>query len=634
MIRSKPLRYLSSLAAGVLIINPTLGLISFVLLRFSQNVKRDQGLWALLWLGTSVLLLPSALVHGEFLYLGQLLLAWLASSVLVAAGLRFVRLGLSVALIIACLLGTFQRSGSDHLWLDTERSATLNELLTQRSILTKALPVKAGQPAAFVKTWSLPVREEVELSFDVRKLSGEGGVGWYAYNPQFEFEKLEDFVRIYPPDETADRRYITREINTGTALANRTFRARVELRSSTPFVGRGCQGVRIQVVSGGGEGRCRDIRLTNTWRVYDFSWTVPPEVESPSVRLSLYNIDVPSYDVRAASLAELKEGEWREFELLEPAGLLVRALPMHRALAPRLHLNPGIEWQRATLAIPAEELAEKDSLAFLAQVDGDSKFAFKNISLSLDAPQQPTPLAPKRQSMWFSHPNMAGQSLATAGLVLLSLMLVAARSKLTWSYLGIAAALSAVFLTASRAAWLALLLGSGMAWLVTSKRRRHLLLKAAIMLCLTMVVGALLGGRLGFNVEALNRISRLAIWRVAWDAFLDNPWFGIGSGAAFLELWRAQSPDTGAIVHAHNLWLQFAASYGLFGLMAALWLTLGLSYLAWRWGRFTGIILVIPVLMMNVFDYTLFHSGILFPLILGLNTLRSSAVKSKANASV
>ena len=117
--------------------------------------------------------------------------------------------------------------------------------------------------------------------------------------------------------------------------------------------------------------------------------------------------------------------------------------------------------------------------------------------------------------------------------------------------------------------------------------------------------------------------SRLEIWRVALQALLEHPWIGIGPD--FGSYWETAQPArrVKATTHAHNLWLAFAAAYGLPGLFAILWVTGGFLLLAWRWGRWRALALVVSILIMNLFDYTLFYSGVLFPLLLGLNALRN-----------
>jgi O-antigen ligase len=125
--------------------------------------------------------------------------------------------------------------------------------------------------------------------------------------------------------------------------------------------------------------------------------------------------------------------------------------------------------------------------------------------------------------------------------------------------------------------------------------------------------------------DGVNPISRWDIWQVALQALLAYPLTGLGTQPFISFMAGLDFPRHLIATHAHNLWLQFGAAYGIPGLLAALWLTGGLLGLAWRWGRWRGLGLVVPVMIMQLFDYTLFYAGVLFPLILGLNALRDNA---------
>ena len=611
----------SMLAPALLLLNAPISLLAFLgarLAMLGRSEKPAYIAWTLLWGGTLVWLLPSLVVHQNFSFVPQLLLGYGASLVLVARP-RAAKFGLGLTLTVALLFGVTQRYASSNLWLDLERSASFYELLSQSSVLNKGAAQDLGQPWVAVKTWTLPDQDELELSFDVRLLRGTVGSDWYSYNPSFTLQKMSEenkpFLRVYPPNSQQNNRFITREINTGAPLANRTFRTRVGLRAAEPFIGRGCQGVRIQVVSGNGAGRCRDIRLDGSWKTYEFDWTAPPDVASPAIRLSLYNIDTASYDVRGGTLEELKDGTWQALGPLEPEGLLVRLLPEHRALAPRVQVSPTRDWQRVRFPISAT-LGSGDRVSFLAQVESDVELSLKNVRLESAALAQPTPLPPARQSLWFAHPNLAGHSLLAAGLTAVSL----AGFRTSLFYIAITS--MGVLLTGSRAALLALILGTALYTLVNAKLWRSKVFWSLLTVLFVVFAGAFLSeGRLNLFSQNINRISRFAIWQLAWETFLTHPWLGVGSEYSFPELWRATG-SAEPIAHAHNLWLHFAVAYGSLGFMAMAWFTGGIIYLAWRWGRLRGLLLALPILSMNVFDYTLFSATVLFALLLGLNTLR------------
>ena len=234
---------------------------------------------------------------------------------------------------------------------------------------------------------------------------------------------------------------------------------------------------------------------------------------------------------------------------------------------------------------------------------------------------QPTPVPTyPRAQLWFSHPNLAAHTLLS--LVLATL---ATTSSLSLTLIVSSLAALTVVLIRSRAAWLALLLGTG--WFsfltppLTSRRR------LGVLLAVVILIGAGIFSVNSFRSGVFaNRTgtSRLEIWQVAGGALLEHPWKGIGQ-AEFSDYWRGayRGNSQELVTHAHNLWLEFAALYGFPGLVAILWLTGGFLALAWRWGRWRGLALVVPVFIMNIFDTTFFYSGVLFPLLLGINALRT-----------
>ena len=212
----------------------------------------------------------------------------------------------------------------------------------------------------------------------------------------------------------------------------------------------------------------------------------------------------------------------------------------------------------------------------------------------------PSPM-PTRASIWFSNPNSLGHALAAFGALAMALsgrFLPA----LLWGALGFVA----IGLTGSRTAALALVVGGS--WLLASHvpRRWRLPLAALVVLVAVAAVG-LQGdalGRLGaWSWQEENVQTRLAQMSVAWEAMLAHPLSGsvLPSGA-------------------HNFWLDYAGMLGVPGLLAALWLTLGILYLAWRVRSARAFGVVITVLVLQLTDNSLVHFGVLMPAMLALQT--------------
>ena len=120
--------------------------------------------------------------------------------------------------------------------------------------------------------------------------------------------------------------------------------------------------------------------------------------------------------------------------------------------------------------------------------------------------------------------------------------------------------------TASRGAWLALLVGMGVlvvsartaiaARVPSSSRLRGALAGLAAVVAVGMTVAFFESSRL--------LGSRADYWRVAWDQWGENAWLGAGAGT-FVRYWQRE-PVSEAVLDAHSLYLEVAAELGLVGL--------------------------------------------------------------------
>lgn len=67
--------------------------------------------------------------------------------------------------------------------------------------------------------------------------------------------------------------------------------------------------------------------------------------------------------------------------------------------------------------------------------------------------------------------------------------------------------------------------------------------------------------------------NRWDLWRLAWQVFLEHPWFGAGAGqynAAFRELGLAPVKEVITISHPHNMYLDLLYAHGITGFVCAL----------------------------------------------------------------
>jgi O-antigen ligase len=173
----------------------------------------------------------------------------------------------------------------------------------------------------------------------------------------------------------------------------------------------------------------------------------------------------------------------------------------------------------------------------------------------------------------FQHFNSAGAYLTLVVLVLYSGTIGRSSNRRTL-WVGIAAALLALYLTYSRGAALSTLSGALIATALTRTNRR-----AVVALSVATAVGVAL--TLAFALpailateytETLSFGVRLLIWGAYLQAWLESPIIGLGPGNGFAAA-RFLSPY-GEEYGSHNNFLYIAADFGVLGLLA---LTSGLG---------------------------------------------------------
>jgi hypothetical protein len=564
--------------------------------------------------------------------IGLQVLALVLAGVVLSISRKLLARGLLVLLAVFMGAAVFQRVGATYVW------SSAWDLASFRDIFQAALgPTMVGgtAPRQVHRSWTLaPGTSDLLLTLALRWKGGTPGWDWNTStqqeNLQPVFEGDEVFTRFAPKGNNP---FIYRGINTGEPIAGHTFRARLELRAVGDQGQKLCGGIFLSE-RGARHLKRKDVCLTNTWKSYEVAWTPPDEAQLPTIDVILNRFHDGVLDIRRVTLEELKGRRWQLLNPLSPVGVGVILSwsdsgswlqRKNQASTRELQIIPSRTWRRYQLHVSSKDLVKAHRVRAIVIAERGTAVEVKQASLVTSTPNtsdpHPVPTFPShRQKLWFSHPNLAGHTFATVGLALLS-----AIGSVWIGLIGIVLTLVGIFFTGSRAAWLAALIGlPWLLWLICRRRERWRIfsLLALGAAAFFLFFGADTLGRLRLlNTGDIDSVTRPEIWQTAWHAFTGHFWTGIGA-QNFTAYWHAQHPDAAAVTHAHNLWLQFAASYGIFGLLAILWLTGGFVTLAWRWGRWRGLALVIPVLVMQLFDYTFFYAGVLFPLILGMNALR------------
>jgi hypothetical protein len=123
--------------------------------------------------------------------------------------------------------------------------------------------------------------------------------------------------------------------------------------------------------------------------------------------------------------------------------------------------------------------------------------------------------------------------------------------------------------------------------------------------------------------------SRKRYLKAAISGFLERPWFGHGE-QAFTSYVAKQDPSQEAPGHAHSLVGQVSFARGVLGLIGLICLLILLAPTS------SSVVAWLPMsaaLVLNMFDYTLFYSGLIYPLALtvGTNMARARQVSGPSS---
>ena len=604
------LTVLETLALSLLPLIPILALPLFGILRL-RHINFSYT-WLVVWLGFALPLIVTQMLLRNFssagFYAAQAGLGLLASWLLFSTRQRLFQ-GFFLTLLVLNVSGYGERWLTANAWRDYRDTPGHTQLVG----ITSGGAVQRLESTATRRTalrfWEIPKTDQLLLRFEARLVEGQLGWDWQSKDtlaliePLIENEKV--FTRLNPSSEVPS---ISRQFDVQKALSGRTFRATLEFRS---LQGSGCGA--LVMLEAEGEARTRqEICPSNQWQVYSFVWT-PQEAPGHQLNILLTGF-TETVDIATLRLEEQKDGLWVNQGFPSPIGAWLHVATLKDNLNYRF--LPSSNWQVYEWSLKDESLDTLDRFVLELWLERGAVLEMRNLSLSsANTREQPSPIPSEpRQSFWFGHPNLAGHTLAIVGLSFISQAL-----SLPWALVGFAMTASGIWLTGSRTAWLvSLFAATWLLWLVCPANQRRYFWWVMVGVVGLMGIGFSTLGRLS-DLDIEGSVSRIAIWRVAWQAFLQYPWTGLPS--TFSDYWRQHGGTTVSVEHAHNFWLSLASSYGIAGLIAALWLSGGLLYMAWRGPGWRAIVLVVAVLTMNIFDFTLFQGTILLPLILVVNSL-------------
>lgn len=482
----------------------------------------------------------------------------------------------------------------------------------------------------FYRHWDKPDSgNEVQLAFSARAQSGDVGHHWFAYNFStpiaLHSADGRKYTRVQP--DSAGHSFITRRANTDSALSNRSFTLTIELRmalssSNVASSNVDCAGIVIRELGGSNYSECLPVEATEEWSEYQVKWVFPEHATSTAFRVELH-FQSPWYEVGGARVTETTDDLLRHIAL-EPTGMHVRiSIPGEpQYLWPTYAVQLSTDWQDFKIDFRDDRLERLERIRTGLLIESGYQVEVRNSRLTFAPGTRATPIAyPNRQSGTHGDPNLAGHSVTATGLAAAAL---ASSMRRLLPPLALLAA--SIFMTESRAAWLSFIFGSlgllALALFRTKKRwfSTMLLVSVALGILGYLQVGGHLGRLQNLSLNDGNSVSRVEIWRFSISELREQPL--LGSKVAFGDAWRTAHPndDRNPPVHAHNFWLQLAYEYGILGFALAVLFSINMVYIARTTSGAEGTIMVLSILVMNLFDFTLFYMGVWVPVMLFLQS--------------
>jgi O-antigen ligase len=227
------------------------------------------------------------------------------------------------------------------------------------------------------------------------------------------------------------------------------------------------------------------------------------------------------------------------------------------------------------------------------------------------------------------NPNLFGASMVISGLILLILF-----DEWQLAILSSLLPIFGIFLSGSRNAFFAFGFGVIVLLIARSRFSQKLLIIAAL-IALTFLAQFLL---LLQNSSLKNTITvsketqffksraleifdrdgiqtRVNVFNLAFRVFLTSPWLGVGDvRLAMIKNLNSSEENLGlspnTISHAHNLWLQIAAEYGLIGLTGMLWLWILVARRAWLRQDASALALLGAIFCLNSVDFFFYYAPV------------------------
>jgi hypothetical protein len=455
------------------------------------------------------------------------------------------------------------------------------------------------EPRSAYRAWRLPEATTINVSLGVRTdEESRWDWAWLTSDERVTVEPLlQEGARLHFASQSDPYAFVRYALEPPASFQE--LIAQLSLKSETPVCGA------IFIVVSGDILTSEEVCVAEVWREVKFFIAANELQRSSQLDVVLNDFDGQRIEVKGPALFLQGQDVTIPLGPPTPRGVLLQLENAAGEVLARSRVLPTETWQPLTLTA---NRANEGVFRLVIGAEPRASVTTKNLEVSGNTAAPMPWRPPYRHSFFLPHPNLAGHTLVVLALLLCSwqwTMLPLRRAWCVGLFLLLLAAV-AVWFTGSRGALTILLLGVPLLWLVDYRPRSRLERLASVIVIVLLLAVAVVAGVVGFRQRVVSEgASRLEIWSEVLQNLSREPWTGVGQQV--LEV------SGFAVAHAHNVWLQFALSYGLPGLFIALAFTTCLVIAATRRGL-ESLIFLLLVFALNTIDYTLFFSGVFVPL--------------------
>lgn len=555
----------------------------------------------------AAILLPPALglllIENQY---GIAVLGSLALGLAASQNRRFTYTLFSICLSVLALLTAAEWLVSAKTWTRPGESVMATAARSDDVSLIGIIGGVWDQNLGVRQWWHHHRSEEEQLSLAIGLVSGDPGGSWARSDARITYQTSNGINKTLVTFPASGDPYLWQRAYLPDGIAGRTFRATVTLQTiqSGPMSERSTRGLWLREGNGSRRWVAKHIPSDSDQRVHSLDWAVPADSSANELQIILNDFDGSTIEVSSIRLEEIDAvGSARTISPLDPNGVYLTAttvsLDGSRESVRGPTLRPTTTPAQYVLPISITKTKLPHLTTVALHVEPGLVIHTGQVRLTgIAVPAMKS----GRQSLGVGHPNLLGHSLAILFASWIGSTAVIGLAA-PFVHLLIASSMVAIWLSGSHSA----LIAAALAFLLACKLRpwdlRHWMMIAGVGAIVTILLLFTTASDVTGNVDA-----RLAIWREA-VTYLADPGLRLA-----LDLLPAAG-------HAHNLILEFGVRHGMAGVVVAGWLLTGILIGSWLLGGWRGIAIGMPLVLLQLVDYTLFFTGVLYPALVALIAL-------------